>query len=63
MSMFKQETKSLTDGLSQHQINVARQNYRVAMGQLSQYMDVTSANIKAIVSAGVIERIKAYEME
>lgn len=72
MSMFSDKDKTvktneptleqLKNQLSATQLKVARQNYRVSMQSLSVVMDITSNEVKQMLSRKVIERVLAYSM-
>jgi len=52
----------LKANLSESQLKVARQNYRVIITEMALYMDVNTPNIKETVSRGVIERLLMYQI-
>ena len=61
-SVKEQSLEQLTATLSDSQLKVARTNYRTVMQELTKTMDINNPELKKIVSHGVIERIKMYEM-
>jgi len=52
----------LKANLSESQLKVARQNYRVVITEMALYMDVNTPDIKETVSRGVIERLLMYQI-